>query len=96
MDYTIVEIIIATVIGIYFAQNAVTKNFLGTKNEILQLRSDFDKRCDALESFCRRNEASLSLDNRDKTINIEVKGLNLGNENSKELQQESDTDFNNK
>lgn len=86
MDYTIIEIIVATVIGIYFAQNAVAKNFLGTKNEILQLRSDFDRRCDELESFCRRNEASLSLDNKDKTINIEVKGLNLRNEDNEELQ----------
>ncbi|MEQ9486158.1 hypothetical protein [Coleofasciculus sp. F4-SAH-05] len=85
----------ATVIGIYFAQNAVAKNFLGTKNEILQLRSAFDKRCDELESFCRRNEALMLVDDRFKTINIEVKGLNLHNEDNEQLQQESDTDFDN-
>lgn len=94
MGLSIVEIVVATVVGVYFAQTAITKQFLQSKNELLQLRSDFDRRCDELESFCRRNEALLSLDNKDKKINIEIKGLGSYDEKKEELlQRESETDF---
>lgn len=90
MDLTFAEIITATIATIYFTQGTVSRKFLEIKNQLLEIQSKCDKRDDELESFCRRNEAMILLKDKNKTINIEIKGVSSHNA---EEQREPETDF---